>query len=68
MIVYYLTGGEPDEQIPRSSSPETSNVPDRGENSSDRAENTNLLNGEQSQDNLSGDLEGWDTDSIHSIT
>ena len=90
MIVYYLTGDGPDEQIPGSSSPnkqremkiqipslrkndiivikETSNVPYLGENSSDRGENTNLLNGEQSQDNLSGDLMGWDTDSIHSIT
>jgi hypothetical protein len=90
MIVYYLTGDGPDEQIPGSSSPnkqremkvqipslrkndiivikETSNVPYLGENSSDRGENTNLLNGEQSQDNLLGDLMGWDTDSIHSIT
>ena len=52
MIVHYLTGSGPDEQIPGSSSPETSNVPDRGENSSDRGENTNL-NGEQFQGNLS---------------
>ena len=52
----------------KSEIPETSIVPYRGTNSRDPAENNNLLSSEQSQGNLSDDLEGWDAVSIDSVS